>query len=120
MILQLVNFDFTESKTGFSTDFPVESVENCHLFIVLTLKTVENSVENVENGFVIRWILERGSGKNFTENQRSGTKNYSVVLVHILKSYEQYRGLIRNTVNLTARFAFATKNITEKVGNKLI
>lgn len=96
MILQRVNFDFTESKTGFSTGFPVESVENYPFFIGLTLKIVENSVENVENGFVIRWILGRGSGKKLTKKMTMGNKNLSVILVHILSGYEQDCGLIIN------------------------
>lgn len=72
----------------------MESVENYPFFIVLTLKIVENSVENVENGFVIRWILERGSGKKLTETMTVGNKNFSSVLVHALSCYEQYHGLI--------------------------
>lgn len=43
----------------------MESVENCPFFIGSTLKIVENSVENVEKGFVMGWILDDGSGKNY-------------------------------------------------------
>jgi len=42
----------------------VESVEKQEVFNLLRRKTVENSVENVEKGSVIRLILEHGSGKN--------------------------------------------------------
>lgn len=55
---------FTFRKIEFSTDVPVESVEKQEVFNLLRRKTVENSVENVEKGSVIRLILEHGSGKN--------------------------------------------------------
>ncbi len=54
---------FTFRKIKFSTDVPVESVEKQEVFNLLRRKTVENSVENVEKGSVIRLILEHGSGK---------------------------------------------------------
>lgn len=52
---------FTFRKIEFSTDVPVESVEKQEVFNLLRRKTVENSVENVEKGSVIRLILEHGS-----------------------------------------------------------
>lgn len=86
----------------------MESVENYPFFIVLTLKIVENSVENVENGFVIRWILGRGSGKKLTEKMTIGNKNFSVVLVHVLSSYEQDCGLIINNNHFDRRLCICT------------
>ncbi len=43
--------DFTICKTGFSTGFYVESVENSAFFPFFCPESVENSVENVKNGF---------------------------------------------------------------------
>ena len=37
----------------FSTDFPVESVENPPFFAILVCKAVENSVESGENPYFI-------------------------------------------------------------------
>lgn len=42
---------FTLCKAYVFVNTFVESVENLHKIAVLMLKTVENSVENVENGF---------------------------------------------------------------------
>lgn len=45
--------DFTICKTQFLTYFPVESVENYVFYTHFCFKSVENSVENVKNGFRI-------------------------------------------------------------------
>jgi len=47
------NRNFTVCKTRFLTYFPVESVENYDFQVFFSSKSVENSVENVKNGFII-------------------------------------------------------------------
>jgi len=46
----------------------VESGEKWGDFDRLVRKTVENSVENVEKGLVMRWILGKRSGKGMRKN----------------------------------------------------
>jgi len=48
---------FTLCKAHVFVNTFVESVENLHKIAVLMLKTVENSVENVENGFNKGFVL---------------------------------------------------------------
>lgn len=42
--------NFTDCKKGFSTYFPVESVENYPFFLYFCTVSVENFVENVKKG----------------------------------------------------------------------
>lgn len=97
----------------------MESVENCPFYIGSTLKIVENSVENVEKGFVMGWILDDGSGKKY----KFIIENYDVFWVHVLGFYEQVQrlySLYKIFLTLKTCSAFTPKTITENYGNELI
>ena len=75
----------------------MESVEKWGVFDRSVRKTVENSVENVEKGLFIRWILGEKSGKFIS--RKLSRKNKKAPLKAV---------------------ANCTKNIKKTISNKLI